>query len=57
MDELSDRPGYTAAEKTWTLYWRNRNLRFHTYEPLAPSHRVEDLLTEIDRDPTCIFWR
>jgi hypothetical protein len=47
---------YTAAEKTWTLYWRNRNLRFHTYEPLAPSHRVEDLLTEIDRDPACIFW-
>ena len=47
---------YTAADKTWTLYWRDRNLRFHTYEPLAPSHRVEDLLTEIDRDPTCIFW-
>jgi hypothetical protein len=47
---------YTAADKTWTLYWRDRSLRFHTYEPLAPSHRVEDLLTEIDRDPTCIFW-
>ena len=22
----------------------------------APSNRVDDLLTEIDRDPTCIFW-
>ena len=47
---------YTAANKSWTLYWRDRNLRFHTYELLAASHRVEDLLTEIDRDPTCIFW-
>jgi Protein of unknown function (DUF3024) len=47
---------YTAADKSWTLYWRDRNLRFHIYDLLAPSRRVEDLLTEIDRDPTCIFW-
>ena len=33
---------YTAADKSWTLYWRDRNLRFHLYEPMAPSHRVED---------------
>jgi len=42
---------YTAADKSWTLYWRDRNLRFHIYDLLAPSRRVEDLLTEIDRDP------
>jgi len=23
---------------------------------LAPSPSIEDLLAEIDRDPTCIFW-
>jgi hypothetical protein len=32
------------------------DLRFHICDPLAPSRRVEDLLTEIDRDPTGIFW-
>ena len=47
---------YTAADKSWTLYWRDRNLRFHIYDLLAPSNRVDDLLNEIDRDPTCIFW-
>jgi len=47
---------YTAADRSWTLYSRDRHLRFHIYDPLAPSHRVEDLLTEIDHDPTCIFW-
>jgi len=47
---------YTAADKPWTLYWPDRNLRFHTYRLLAPSHRVEAPPTEIDRDPTCIFW-
>ena len=50
------RLGYTAAHKSWTLYWCDRNLRFHIYDLLAPSDRVDDLLNEIDRDPTCIFW-
>lgn len=42
---------YTAADKTWTLHWRDRNLRFHLYDPLAPSHRVDDLLTESTATP------
>ena len=47
---------YTAVGKSWTLYWRDRNLRFQINDLLSPSRRVEDLLAEIDRDPTCIFW-
>ena len=47
---------YTKVTNTWSLYWRDRNLRFHQYDRVAPSARVEDLLTEIDRDPTHIFW-
>lgn len=47
---------YTATEHTRTLYWRDRNLRFHHYDRTAPTTRVEDLLEEIDRDPTSIFW-
>ncbi len=46
----------TAADKSWTLHWRGRILRFHIYGLLTPSRRAEDLLTEVDRDPTCIFW-
>jgi hypothetical protein len=47
---------YTIADKTWTLYWRDRNLRFHLYDLHAPTNRLEDLLNELDRDPTHIFW-
>jgi hypothetical protein len=43
---------YTASTKTWTLYWRDRNLRFHRYDLLNPSPQVGDLLAELDRDPT-----
>ena len=46
----------TPKDKTWTLYWRDRNLRFHIYDLIAPSNHVQDLLAEIDRDPTCNFW-
>jgi len=47
---------YTQATNTWTLYWRDRNLRFHRSDQIGPSPQIEDLLREIDRDPTAIFW-
>jgi Protein of unknown function (DUF3024) len=47
---------YTQANRTWSLHWRDRNLRFHRYEQLPPSPHIDDLLQEIDRDPTAIFW-
>ena len=47
---------YTKAAKRWSLYWRDRNLRFHRYDQLPPSRHVGDLLQEIDCDPTATFW-
>lgn len=57
MDPL---PGSTTAvhqgQQTWELYWRDRNLRFHAYNRVGPSANIDELLAEVDRDPTCIFW-
>lgn len=47
---------YTQADRLWTLYWRDRNLKFHLYDVVAPSRSVADLLDDVGRDPTCIFW-
>ena len=47
---------YTQVTRTWSLYWRDRDLRFHRYDQLAPSPHIDDLLQEIDRDPKAIFW-
>jgi hypothetical protein len=47
---------YTRATRTWSLYWRDRNLRFHRYDRLPPSPSIGDLLHEIEHDPTAIFW-
>lgn len=38
---------YSAKTKLWTLYWRDRNLRFHRYERLAPSHAIEALVGRV----------
>jgi hypothetical protein len=40
----------------WTLYWPDRNLKFHRYEQVPPASSIQDLLEEIDRDPAGIFW-
>lgn len=47
---------YTKATRRWTLYWRDRNLRFHAYENAPATASIEELLSELDRDPTAIFW-
>ena len=47
---------YTRSTGQWSLYWRDRNLRFHEYDRVAPTDRLEELLMELDLDPTAIFW-
>lgn len=47
---------YTKTTRVWSLYWRDRNLRFHTYDVVSPTAVIEELLAEVDRDPTAIFW-
>ena len=47
---------YTKATRLWSLYWRDRNLAFHEYDRVPASASVEELLAEVDRDPTAIFW-
>ena len=47
---------YVKGSRTWALYWRDRNLRFHRYDRIKPSEKVSKLIDEIDRDPTHIFW-
>jgi hypothetical protein len=47
---------YAKGTTEWTLCWRDRNLRFHTYDQKPPTPHIVELLIEIDSDPTAIFW-
>jgi len=45
-----------AKSSVWTLYWSDRNARWHRYDLIGPAPDIRVLLDEVDRDPTCIFW-
>jgi hypothetical protein len=47
---------YDHTTQTWTLFGCDRKLRFHTYDALPSSPQIDVLLTEIEADPTSIFW-
>ena len=47
---------YTKTTRLWTLYWRDRNLKYHRYHPLDPSPRIQDLLDYLDHRADPIFW-
>jgi len=42
--------------KPWTLYWRDRNSRWHISPPVKSSRSIEALLQAVDRDETGIFY-
>jgi hypothetical protein len=46
---------FDPIEGNWTLFWSDRNDRWHLYDFIEPG-TLGDLLAEIDDDPTCIFW-
>ena len=46
---------HNPEEGEWTLYWADRNGRWHLYDTIGPGS-VDDLLRELTEDPTCIFW-
>lgn len=47
---------YDPSGSTWSLYCRDRNERWFLYDGIEPATSVVPLLTEIDEDPTGIFW-
>jgi hypothetical protein len=47
---------YTRSTRVWTLYWSDRNLKFQRDDGVEPTPTIEELLDEIDADPTAIFW-
>ena len=40
----------------WALYWPDRNQRWSKYSGLEPSLNLDDLITEVEKDPIGVFW-
>jgi Protein of unknown function (DUF3024) len=46
---------HSASTHNWSLYWADRNGRWHRYDDLPPAP-IDQVLHEIEYDPTGIFW-
>jgi hypothetical protein len=42
--------------KKWDLYCCYRDFKWYLYREIDSSANFDDLLKEVDRDPTGIFW-
>jgi hypothetical protein len=47
---------YFVARQEWVLFWKNRNSKWQRYDLIPASPSFEDLLEEVESDPTHIFW-
>jgi hypothetical protein len=47
---------FDHESKRWALYFMDRNSRWHLYDMVKPSANFDDMLKELDCDPTGIFW-
>jgi len=47
---------FDPEQRHWTLYYRDRNSRWHDYLDLESNRDFDVLLEEVNEDPTGIFW-
>ncbi len=47
---------YDQKKALWSLYCADRNDKWRVYSELEPTKSLDDILAEIDEDPTHIFW-
>ena len=47
MDADEDRSAALRPDSLWTLYWADRNSRWHPYDDLEPTGDLDAVLREI----------
>ncbi len=47
---------FDSINRSWALYWPDRNSRWHEYDDIMPSDDLDTLLDEVEADPTGVFW-
>lgn len=47
---------YTTSTGLWSIYWRDRNLKFHLYDHFRPTPNIRKVLAFLDSTKDPIFW-
>ena len=47
---------YSVTKNVWTLFWADRNEKWHRISSAKASAKIEDLLAAVIADPSGVFW-
>ena len=47
---------FWSTRRCWSLYWADRNGKWHPYDRVDQTPHIEELIAEVEEDPTAIFW-
>ncbi len=47
---------YVKKSKSWKLYWKRADMKWHWYEPFGQSESLEEVIDAIDQDQYGCFW-
>jgi hypothetical protein len=47
---------YVKSTKTWKLYWKRVDMKWHSYKPFPETKSLEELLENIAQDEHGCFW-
>jgi hypothetical protein len=47
---------FYRSRDEWSLYWMRADMKWHLYEPAAPSRTLSRLMGHVDRDTYCCFF-
>lgn len=50
------RAKWVATRKKWRLYWMRADLKWHSYQPLSEAATLDEILSEVHRDPHYCFF-
>ena len=47
---------FNKSNRTWKVYWRRADLKWHGYQPKAEVARIEDFLEVVEKDEHGCFF-
>lgn len=47
---------WVKAKRQWKIYWKNDDLKWHGYEPVATVKSIDDFVAIVDADPHGCFF-
>jgi hypothetical protein len=47
---------FVLTEKKWKIFWKQSDLKWHSYDPKKSVKNISEFLKVLDEDEYCCFW-